>query len=167
MFEILGVDVQTVRDLIEFSNVFAVAKSNVLLPKIMKQSRQKDWPSHRFVWYSTMGFRLFVWIVGFYRQYRQYQYRQQYKDPYEGREHIKNRHIDYRQLARGFWGVLGKEVWPYFRVLCVVFGPTFLPLVSKKTSLSKGSVLQTNSSLLYYPSCCYFYRIKFFVGDAM
>ena len=31
-----------------------------------------------------------------------YQYRQQYKDPYEGREHIKNRHIDYRQLARGF-----------------------------------------------------------------
>ena len=41
-------------------------------------------------------------------------------------------------------------------MLCVVFGPTFLSLVSKKTSLSKGSVLQTNSSIL----CCYFYRIN-------
>ena len=49
MFEILGVGVEIVRDWIEFSNVFAVAKSIVLLPKIMKQSNQKDWPSHRFV----------------------------------------------------------------------------------------------------------------------
>ena len=39
-----------------------------------------------------------------------YQYKQQYKDPYEGPERIKNRHIAYRQLERGCWGVLGKEV---------------------------------------------------------
>ena len=34
MFEILGVGVEIVRDWIEFSNVFAVAKSIVLLPKL-------------------------------------------------------------------------------------------------------------------------------------
>lgn len=42
MFEILGVGVQIVRDWTEYSNVVTVAKSIVWLPKIMKQSRQKD-----------------------------------------------------------------------------------------------------------------------------
>ena len=39
-----------------------------------------------------------------------YQYKQQYRNSYEGPEHKKNRHIAYRQLARWCWGILGKEV---------------------------------------------------------
>ena len=39
-----------------------------------------------------------------------FQYKQQYKDSYEGAEHEQLRHIAYRQLPRWGWGVLGKEV---------------------------------------------------------
>ena len=39
-----------------------------------------------------------------------FQYKQQYKDPYDGPEHKRFRHIAYRQLARWCWGILGKEI---------------------------------------------------------
>ena len=35
-----------------------------------------------------------------------FQYKQQYKHPYDGPEHKVFRHTDYRQLARFFWGFL-------------------------------------------------------------
>lgn len=51
-----------------------------------------------------------------------YQYKQQYKDPYDGPEHKLFRHIAYRQLARWCWGILGKEirvVLPSCAVMCI------------------------------------------------
>ena len=51
-----------------------------------------------------------------------FQYKQQYKDSYEGPEHKQLRHIAYRQLARWGWGVLGKEVrvvLPSCAVMCI------------------------------------------------
>lgn len=51
-----------------------------------------------------------------------YQYKQQYKDSYEGPSHKQNRHIAYRQLARWCWGLLGKEVrvvLPSCAVCCI------------------------------------------------
>ena len=51
-----------------------------------------------------------------------FQYKQQYKDPYDGPEHKLFRHIAYRQLARWCWGILGKEirvVLPSCAVMCI------------------------------------------------
>ena len=51
-----------------------------------------------------------------------YQYKQQYKDPYDGAEDKRFRHIAYRQLARWCWGILGKEirvVLPSCAVMCI------------------------------------------------
>ena len=51
-----------------------------------------------------------------------YQYKQQYKDPYDGPEEKLFRHIAYRQLARWCWGILGKEVrvvFPSCAVMCI------------------------------------------------
>ena len=56
-----------------------------------------------------------------------YQYKQQYKDPYDGAEDKLFRHIAYRQLARWCWGILGKEirvVLLFFSVMCI---RTFYP----------------------------------------
>lgn len=50
------------------------------------------------------------------------QYKQQYKDAYEGPEHKQYRHIAYRQLARWCWGILGKEmrvVLPSCASMCI------------------------------------------------
>ena len=50
------------------------------------------------------------------------QYKQEYKDSYEGPEHKQFRHIAYRQLARWCWGYLGKElrvVLPSCAVMCI------------------------------------------------
>ena len=51
-----------------------------------------------------------------------YQYKQLCKDSYNGPEHKLLRHIAYRQLARWYWGILGKEirvVIPSCAVLCI------------------------------------------------
>ena len=51
-----------------------------------------------------------------------YQYKQQYKDSYDGAEDKLFRHIAYRQLARWCWGILGKEirvVLPSCAVMCI------------------------------------------------
>ena len=51
-----------------------------------------------------------------------YQYKQQYKEPYDGPENKLFRHIAYRQLARWCWGILGKEirvVLPSCAVMCI------------------------------------------------
>ena len=51
-----------------------------------------------------------------------FQYKQQYKDTYDGPEHKLFRHIAYRQLARWCWGILGKEigvVLPSCAVMCI------------------------------------------------
>lgn len=51
-----------------------------------------------------------------------YQYRQQYKNPYDGPDHKKNRHIAYRQLVRWCWGFLGREIrvpLPSCAVCCI------------------------------------------------
>ena len=51
-----------------------------------------------------------------------YQYKQQYKDPYDVAEDKRLRHIAYRQLARWCWGILGKEirvVLPSCAVMCI------------------------------------------------
>ncbi|XP_078356368.1 P2X purinoceptor 7-like [Oculina patagonica] len=51
-----------------------------------------------------------------------YQYKQQYKAAYEGREDKLYRHVAYRQLARWCWGILGKEirvVLPACAVMCI------------------------------------------------
>ena len=52
-----------------------------------------------------------------------YQYKQQYKDPYDGPEHkLFSRHIAYRQLAPWCRGILGKEirvVLPSCAVMCI------------------------------------------------
>ncbi|XP_044167094.1 P2X purinoceptor 7-like [Acropora millepora] len=51
-----------------------------------------------------------------------YQYKQQYKDSYDGTEDKLFRHIAYRQLARWCWGILGKEirvVLPSCAVMCI------------------------------------------------
>ena len=50
------------------------------------------------------------------------QYKQQYKDSYEGPEHKQYRHVAYRQLARWCWGFLGKDVrvvLPSCAVMCI------------------------------------------------
>ena len=57
-----------------------------------------------------------------------FQYKQQYKDSYEGPEHKQLRHVAYRQLARWGLGVLGKEVrvvFPSCAVMCI--GQLFPP----------------------------------------
>ena len=51
-----------------------------------------------------------------------YQYKQQYKAAYDGREDKLFRHIAYRQLTRWCWGILGKEirvVLPACAVMCI------------------------------------------------
>ena len=51
-----------------------------------------------------------------------YQYKQQYKHPYDGREDKLFGHIAYRQLTRWCWGILGKEirvVLPSCAVMCI------------------------------------------------
>lgn len=51
-----------------------------------------------------------------------FQYKQQYADAYEGRDHKKYRHVAYRQLARWCWGFLGKDVrvvLPSCAVMCI------------------------------------------------
>ena len=51
-----------------------------------------------------------------------YQYKQQYKAAYDGREDKLFRHIAYRQLTRWGWGILGKEslvVLPVCAVMCI------------------------------------------------
>ena len=51
-----------------------------------------------------------------------YQYKQQYKDPYDGPEDKLFRHIAYRQLTRWCWSILGKEicvVLPSCAVMCI------------------------------------------------
>ena len=47
-----------------------------------------------------------------------YQYKQQYKDPYDGPENKLYRHIAYRQLARWCWGILGREIRGCASILC-------------------------------------------------
>ena len=64
---------------------------------------------------STLGF---VQVL----QTAWFQYKQQYKDPYEGPEHKLFRHIAYRQLATWCWRILGKEirvVLPSCAVMCI------------------------------------------------
>ena len=39
-----------------------------------------------------------------------YQYKQQYKESFDGPEDKLYRHIAYRQLARWCWGILSKEI---------------------------------------------------------
>ena len=51
-----------------------------------------------------------------------YQYKQQYKESFDGPEDKLYRHIAYRQLARWCWGILGKEirvVLPSCAVMCI------------------------------------------------
>ncbi|CAH3162429.1 unnamed protein product, partial [Porites lobata] len=51
-----------------------------------------------------------------------FQYKQQYKESYDGPEDKLYRHIAYRQLARWCWGILGKEirvVLPSCAVMCI------------------------------------------------
>ena len=67
------------------------------------------------------GFHL-VCINRWVLQTAWYQYKQQYKDPYDGAEDKLFRHIAYRQLARWCWGILGKEirvVLPSCAVMCI------------------------------------------------
>ena len=51
-----------------------------------------------------------------------YQYKQQYKESFDGPEDKLYRHIAYIQLARWCWGILGKEiraVLPSCAVMCI------------------------------------------------
>ena len=51
-----------------------------------------------------------------------YQYKQQYKESFDGPEDKLYRHIAYRQLTRWCWGILGKEirvVLPSCAVMCI------------------------------------------------
>ena len=51
-----------------------------------------------------------------------YNYRQQYDEGFDGPEHIRNRHVAYRQLVMWGWGKLGrhiKVVLPFCAVSCV------------------------------------------------
>ena len=48
-----------------------------------------------------------------------FQYKQHYKDSYEGPEHKQIRHTAYRQMARWGAGVLGREV--YHNINCILY----------------------------------------------
>ena len=51
-----------------------------------------------------------------------YQYKEQYKVAYDGREDKLFRHVAYRQFIRWCWGILGKEirvVLPACAVMCI------------------------------------------------
>ena len=51
-----------------------------------------------------------VCMNGWVLQTAWYQYKQQYKDPFDGPEDKFYKHIAYRQLAPWCWGILGKEI---------------------------------------------------------
>ena len=64
-----------------------------------------------------------------------FQYKQQYKHPYEGPEHKLFRHIAYRQLARWCWGILGKEIRVVLPSCAVCAYITFIPHLGQKKIL--------------------------------
>ena len=77
-----------------------------------------------------------------------YQYKQQYRNSYEGPEHKKNRHIAYRQLARWCWGILGKEVELFCPpVQYPVSVPSSLPRDTKMISFSKDFTTPMNKDV--------------------
>ena len=70
---------------------------------------------------DCVGFRLFVWIVGFYRRHG-ISTGSSTRTLMKTLNKKKNRHIAYRQLARWCWGVLGKEIrvtLPSCAVCCI------------------------------------------------
>ena len=51
-----------------------------------------------------------------------YQYKEQYKAAYDGKEDKHFQHIAYRQLTRWCWGILGKEIrvlLPACALMCI------------------------------------------------
>ena len=68
-----------------------------------------------------------------------YQYKQQYKDSYDGAEDKLFRHIDYRQLARRCWGILGKQIRVVLPSCAVIFiGNFYPPLGPEEEIIFKG-----------------------------
>ena len=72
-----------------------------------------------------------------------YQYKQQYKESFDGPEDKIYRHIAYRQLARWCWGILARKLGLCFlHVLLCVLGTSILPLGPRRSLSFKGLNMQ-------------------------